>query len=117
MSSPGENIASAASHGPLSCKRLRSEVPAEDASHVVVSPGGIGEVDELLAGRLEIFRVQKQPLNLVVGEHGREPIGAEQKEICVQGIELEDVDLDGVLHAQRSNDDVLVGERLHLLGG
>src|SRR5215472_17088816 len=92
-------------------------VPRENAGHVVASACRIRQVDQLRAGGLQLRGLQQRFLDVIVGNHPRQAVRAQQEKVAILGIEPDDVDLNGVLHSQRPDNRVLVRESFDLVGG
>src|SRR6185436_19423923 len=65
----------AARPAPAVSRRLDA---GEDDGDVVLPAGPVGGGDELLGAAVEVALVQGDPEDGVVGDHAREPVGAEQ---------------------------------------
>ena len=85
---------------------MLSSPPAWLAAAISFARGGV----EIVA------RGDEYPLDLLVGDHRGEPVGAEQEEVAVLRREREEVDLDLGVGAERASDDRALRVGLGLLG-
>ena len=90
--------------------------PEGDRGDVVPAPATVGRVDELALTALRRVRdLDQDPADLVVGDHRRQAIAAEQEDIAVLGWEGHRVDVDVRLGAEGARDDRALWVLLGLL--
>ena len=89
----------------------------EDHGDVVAPAGRVGGIDERLAGGAQVGGIDERALDLLVGDHRRQPVRAEQEHVAVAGVGRHVVDLDRRLGAQRAGDDRALRVLLGLFGG
>ena len=88
----------------------------DDACDVVGSAVFVGTFDELCSGGRDVLIFAEDFCDFCVGDGARQTVGAEHVGVVDGGDFETRVDLDGLLHAERSDDDVLVGEVRDFLG-
>ncbi len=88
----------------------------DDTRDVVGSAVFVGALDELRCGGGDVAMSAEDFGDFVVGHRTRQTVGAEHVGVVHQRDFETRIDLDGLFHPERANDDVLVREVRNLLG-
>src|SRR5262245_3385428 len=88
----------------------------DDRGDVVDPAGAVRHLHESIHRLLRIRGVEQDLLDLVLGDHPRQAVGAQEQAVAVLDLHVALVDLHALVHPERAREDAAVGMGLGLLG-